>query len=548
MKLDLGAGPISPTGFTPLGRPHGSKIYPLPGIADNAVDEIRASHCLEHFSHREVPAVLKEWVRVLKPGGLLRIAVPDFAKIAKNYIEGVPQPTQTYIMGNQDDADDFHKSLFDRERLTGVMIAAGLVHIEPWTSELGDWAAESVSLNLSGRKPQASDLKPGSRQRPLIMIERALMLHQNGRSVEAAALYKQILDEDPGNADALHLLGVVEAQQKKYQSAIELFDRALAINSANVALYCNRAEALRQLKRFEDALTSYNLALAITPDSPEIFYKRGNTLQDLKRFEEAVVSYDRALALKPDYAEARTTRGNALRQLNRLDDTLPPIVPGTVNFHYLRDLVGTDAPVILDVGANDGETTAKFLATFPNCTVYAFEPDPRAIEKFKSRINNPRVHLFEIALGVTDGTAKFHASSGLPPGQTANSAERYKEGWDRSGSLRMPKSHKEVWPWVKFESTIDVTVQRLDSWAREHGITHIDFIWADVQGGEGDLIAGGPRTLAATRFLYLEYSDTEWYEGQPTLRQLVQMLDGFVAIRRFPMDILFKNTRRASSA
>jgi hypothetical protein len=37
-----------------LGRPHGSEIYPLANFADNSVDEVRASHCLEHFPHRQV--------------------------------------------------------------------------------------------------------------------------------------------------------------------------------------------------------------------------------------------------------------------------------------------------------------------------------------------------------------------------------------------------------------------------------------------------------------------------------------------------------------
>ncbi len=44
IKLDLGAGPVSPDGFIPMGRDHGSEIFPL-AAADGSVDEIRASHC-----------------------------------------------------------------------------------------------------------------------------------------------------------------------------------------------------------------------------------------------------------------------------------------------------------------------------------------------------------------------------------------------------------------------------------------------------------------------------------------------------------------------
>ena len=85
IRLDLGAGEISPPGYVPMGNAHGRPIYPL-AIKDDSVDEIRCSHALEHFPHGRLADVLADWVRVLKPGGVLRIAVPDFAKIAENYL------------------------------------------------------------------------------------------------------------------------------------------------------------------------------------------------------------------------------------------------------------------------------------------------------------------------------------------------------------------------------------------------------------------------------------------------------------------------------
>jgi FkbM family methyltransferase len=184
----------------------------------------------------------------------------------------------------------------------------------------------------------------------------------------------------------------------------------------------------------------------------------------------------------------------------------------------------------------------SFLRAFPAAKIYAFEPDRRAASKFKELIADKRVELFEIALGASDGEAEFYVSSGLPPGATPELAVQYTQGWDMSGSLRAPKNHTTVWPWCKFESRVTVPVRRLDSWAAEHDIGAIDFIWADVQGAEGDLIAGGKACMARTRYFYTEYSDDEWYEGQPSLRQLAQMLSGFVIIRRFEMDVLFKNT------
>ena len=67
--------------------------------------------------------------------------------------------------------------------------------------------------------------------------------------------------------------------------------------------------------------------------------------------------------------------------------------------------------------------------------------------------------------------------------------------------------------------------------------------WADVQGAESDLMAGAARFLRSSRYLYTEYSNEEWYEGQITLTELLQMLPDFDLIRRYAMDALFENKR-----
>jgi predicted SAM-dependent methyltransferase len=64
---------------------HKSGIDQLPMFADEAVDLIYSSHSFEYFDRAQAPAVLSEWHRVLKPGGTLRLAVPDFEALVKVY-------------------------------------------------------------------------------------------------------------------------------------------------------------------------------------------------------------------------------------------------------------------------------------------------------------------------------------------------------------------------------------------------------------------------------------------------------------------------------
>lgn len=152
LRLNLGSGSTPLPGYTNVDRKSGGECFPL-DYADGSVDEIRASHVLEHFSHRQVLEVLKEWVRVLKPGGRLAIAVPDFAEIARQYLAGASLPVEGYVMGGHVDADDHHGALFDEEQLRDLMRAAGLLGIQHWQSSVQDCAALPVSLNLYGFKP-----------------------------------------------------------------------------------------------------------------------------------------------------------------------------------------------------------------------------------------------------------------------------------------------------------------------------------------------------------------------------------------------------------
>jgi len=154
LKLNLGAGETVIDGFLALDRKWGHEVYPL-GYEDESVDEIRASHILEHFGQNEVFGVVQNWVDKLKVGGAIKIAVPNFTYIAQGYLNRQPGEsfnTAGYLMGGQTDQNDFHKAIFDEDSLRAIMQAAGLEEIERWTDDIQDCAALPVSLNLKGKK------------------------------------------------------------------------------------------------------------------------------------------------------------------------------------------------------------------------------------------------------------------------------------------------------------------------------------------------------------------------------------------------------------
>lgn len=101
-------------------------------MGDGCADEVMAIHLVEHFYEWELPAVFSEWARVLRPGGLLVLELPDLRRCARNIVEGAVerkpgQLTLWGIFGDPTTKDPFmmHKSGWWFSRLEPVVRAAG---------------------------------------------------------------------------------------------------------------------------------------------------------------------------------------------------------------------------------------------------------------------------------------------------------------------------------------------------------------------------------------------------------------------------------------
>jgi predicted SAM-dependent methyltransferase len=145
MKLHLGCGPRFIPGFVHVDlqpAPHVDVVGPVERLpmGDGTVALIYASHVLEHFGRGEYKAVLREWFRVLAPGGILRLSVPDFAACAALYYESGLNDRLTglvgLLMGGQRDANDFHKMVFDEPSLRLDLLETGFAEVRRW-----DWRA-----------------------------------------------------------------------------------------------------------------------------------------------------------------------------------------------------------------------------------------------------------------------------------------------------------------------------------------------------------------------------------------------------------------------
>ena len=165
VRLNLGAGSTRLAGWTPIDRRIGSEVFPLPEeYTSDSVDEMRASHILEHFHFTDrtdepsVSQVLSHWVDRLKVGGKISIAVPNMDRINEMRADG-DERWMYYLMGGQTDANDVHKSVWTEPTLRQLMEDCGLTRIERFVSDNTDTASHPCSLNLMGIKDQEANRK-----------------------------------------------------------------------------------------------------------------------------------------------------------------------------------------------------------------------------------------------------------------------------------------------------------------------------------------------------------------------------------------------------
>ena len=187
-------------------------------------------------------------------------------------------------------------------------------------------------------------------------LQQGIELYQEHKLTEASLVFLKLINSNPNDAEALHLLGIVYQHQNNVVAAIELLQRSLQINPYQPHVYNNlgnmygdvgqseaalvqyeqaisleptffdainnKALTLSILKRFDEALIAYELALSIHATSPAVYFNKGLTLDELGLFESALISYSKAIEFKPDFAECHNNKGVTLKELKQCKDAI----------------------------------------------------------------------------------------------------------------------------------------------------------------------------------------------------------------------------------
>lgn len=167
IRLHLGSGSAIIPGFINI------DMLSIPGVAlrcdlskklpfkDESIHECYLCHVLEHFATDQVSQILQELSRIMKPGALLRVCVPDLDTIFRTYVNNIEwfspphNPWLGLIYGGQRDEFDFHRTGFNYRWMEYLLQENGFANIERYDPEEihgirdASFAEEPFGVNVS---------------------------------------------------------------------------------------------------------------------------------------------------------------------------------------------------------------------------------------------------------------------------------------------------------------------------------------------------------------------------------------------------------------
>jgi tetratricopeptide (TPR) repeat protein len=169
------------------------------------------------------------------------------------------------------------------------------------------------------------------------LLQQAVAHHARGDSAGAEAACMAALNQEPLNADAWHLRGVLAVQAAQPAKAIEYLSRAAGLRPTDYAILTNLGLALGSAKQYARGIEVLRRAAALRPDALDPLLHIGSCMIGLGQTVKAEEAYKQALTLNPQAPEPRESLGLLYFQLGRHDEAFD-LAQGVLAEHPNRPL------------------------------------------------------------------------------------------------------------------------------------------------------------------------------------------------------------------
>ena len=154
-------------------------------------------------------------------------------------------------------------------------------------------------------------------------LQKIVKLHAAGNLRDAEILCRQILENEPGNADANHFLGIIAYEVGNLKIAKEYLEKAIGLNPNNPSCYLNMGNIVHDEGKLEESMEWYEKSIAFNYGEKQKAYNNlGVALTKLGRLDEAVEQLKKAIKIDPKYYEAYNNIGETYKYLGMYREAL----------------------------------------------------------------------------------------------------------------------------------------------------------------------------------------------------------------------------------
>ena len=129
------------------------------------------------------------------------------------------------------------------------------------------------------------------------VIEMALTLQREGKLIEAEQIYNKVLEIQPRQADAIHLLGMIAFENRDFEKAIGLINEAILINPKVADYHLNISNVYLSSNQSALAKTHIKIAIRLNPEMSQAHYNLGNLLFAEGYIDQSIIAFKRSLKL-----------------------------------------------------------------------------------------------------------------------------------------------------------------------------------------------------------------------------------------------------------
>lgn len=151
----------------------------------------------------------------------------------------------------------------------------------------------------------------------------AMAAHQLGKVDYAAQCARHAVQAKPQNATYLRTLGAILRSQGRLDESIASYQKSIRLRPHDPTTHYNLGNALLEQGDLAGAIRSYQASLKRDPRNANTYFNLGKALESLGKAQEASTCYRTAIKLKPDYVQARLELANIMEAQGKLKAAVP---------------------------------------------------------------------------------------------------------------------------------------------------------------------------------------------------------------------------------